>query len=463
MDLAALRAALELPVKSLGDTHQTMSQEYERLGLTEPPLLKSETPRSKARRAEAVWKSLGDDELEPLARRLVADGGLAAGQRIAIEDLLWSDIPAPSIPMRVRREIAAALDLEALSTVARDRFYDMLEELWDLGPIDLLGSVFGNVQHFGPPTLRHQINQHFFRNADWTSEELFDKIGALDAPARRFNLFLEALVSHHAVPNEPTQRATVEIVNRILRPEGIELRETGAEDGYPVFEVMATTDGPRSKPKNLIFASTAKPDLRLSNALDNHLELMNEEQVLVYDEPIPRHGLRWGDLQAWWQRNHPDQDNDQAKRELYNRLKRSLPKNSPPQANLFRLYYEIHRESVYRLPALLPEIWLYWDPKTSDQRGTEALLKFRMDFLLLLPDRRIVLEVDGVSHYTNLAGEPSPQEYAKNAKVDRAMKLSGFDVYRFGGAELSDVQEARAEVTRFFRELFAKYEVTTEP
>ncbi|WP_026342624.1 hypothetical protein [Nocardia sp. BMG111209] len=463
MDLSALRAALEMPVMALGDTHKTMTQEYQRLGLIEPPLQPMEEGRSKAQRAEAVWKSLGDDELEHLAAQLLADGTLTAAQRNEIEDILWIDVPTVGIPKRVRREIAADLVFEDLTAVARDRFDAMLERLWDLGPAELFGGIFGDSPRFGAPTLRQQILQHVHRNpGDWTGEEFFDKLGAIDAPDRRFNLFLEALVSHHVVPKEPLQRATVEVINRHLRGERLMLREIGSEDGYPVFEVVAMADRPLSKPKNIIFASRAKPDLRLVNALDNHLELMNEDEVLVYDEPIPRHGLRWSDLQSWWQRNHPGQDNDQAKRQLYNRLLRCLPENSPPQENLFKLYYEIHRESAYNLPALLPEIWLYWDPKTAKQRGSDALLKFRMDFLLLLPDHRIVLEVDGANHYADSAGKPDPQEYAKNAKADRIMKLSSYDVFRFGGAELCEFDRAKIELTTFFRELFAKYEISPE-
>ncbi|MFB7225150.1 hypothetical protein [Streptomyces sp. NPDC056227] len=29
-------------------------------------------------------------------------------------------------------------------------------------------------------------------------------------------------------------------------------------------------------------------------------------------------------------------------------------------------------------PALLPEVWLHWDPKTVEERGPEALLRSRM-------------------------------------------------------------------------------------
>jgi hypothetical protein len=31
------------------------------------------------------------------------------------------------------------------------------------------------------------------------------------------------------------------------------------------------------------------------------------------------------------------------------------------------------------------EIWLDWDHKTARERGRDALLRFRLDFLLLLP------------------------------------------------------------------------------
>ena len=58
------------------------------------------------------------------------------------------------------------------------------------------------------------------------------------------------------------------------------------------------------------------------------------------------------------------------------------------------------------LPALLPEVWLHWDPKTVAERGPNALLRFRMDFLLLLPaGARIVVEVDGKYHYADQSFE----------------------------------------------------------
>jgi len=81
------------------------------------------------------------------------------------------------------------------------------------------------------------------------------------------------------------------------------------------------------------------------------------------------------------------------------RLRRSLPGNSPGQRNLFELYHQILGPAVYNLPAFLPEVWLQWDHKTVRERGPEALLRSRMDFLLLLPHgQRIVFEVDASQH-----------------------------------------------------------------
>ncbi|MFD7877748.1 DUF559 domain-containing protein [Streptomyces sp. NPDC059766] len=59
-----------------------------------------------------------------------------------------------------------------------------------------------------------------------------------------------------------------------------------------------------------------------------------------------------------------------------------------------------------------------------------------MDFLLLLPHRvRLVLEVDGQQHYS-ANGKANPELYAQMVSEDRQLKLSGYEVYRFGGHEL---------------------------
>jgi very-short-patch-repair endonuclease len=120
---------------------------------------------------------------------------------------------------------------------------------------------------------------------------------------------------------------------------------------------------------------------------------------------------------------------------------------------------------VHDLPALLPEVWLHWDPKTVQQRGRYALLRFRMDFLLLLPHgERIVLAVDGSSHYASPDGKrPDPAKYADGVRGDRELKLAGYEVFRFGATELQDPEQARVLLRHFFADLYRRFGVTPTP
>ena len=179
------------------------------------------------------------------------------------------------------------------------------------------------------------------------------------------------------------------------------------------------------RPKNLIFASPRKPDICFRDAVNNDIEIVdNADSVLVYDRPISADGIRWRDLQSWWKEVYGPLSEDEAKSALYKRLRGSLPAISPPQLLLFDLYHELFSNVVQDLPALLPEVWLHWDPKTVQQRGIDALLRFRMDFLLLLPPwpARRFWRWTGMQHYaTN--GRAAPTVYAQNMRADRELKL----------------------------------------
>lgn len=194
--------------------------------------------------------------------------------------------------------------------------------------------------------------------------------------------------------------------------------------------------------------------------MDNDVEIVtNADKVLVYDRPIGNEGLRWNDLQQWWSETEKIADANMAKRFLYTRLKSSLPHNSPPQRLLFDAFFEGFSGAVPFLPALLPEVWLHWDPRTVKERGPDALLRFRMDFLLLLPQGvRVVIEVDGKHHYADDTGSADVQRYAHMVKADRELKLAGYEVFRFGAAELQ-APTAKADVKAFFEALFKRYDV----
>jgi hypothetical protein len=384
---------------------------------------------------------------------------LDAQQRNALQDLLWAGENTPEIPKRARRELARDLDFDDL-VYDSARFNALLDRCWVLDD-DPFSAIFD-----GGRSLREAIRKHVYANpGDWSVEDLFDNLGAFDASDKRFALFLEGLTSAEVIPDEPTQRRTVETINQHLRKVVVELRETGTDGGYPAFSLVSTRSPNNQRPKNLIFASPTKPDIRFRDAINNDIEIVeNADSVLVYDLPIGAAGLRWRDLQTWWKDTHHFDSDEEAKTTLYRRLRHSLPLNSPPQRQLFDLYHEIFSSCVYDLPALLPEVWLHWDPKTVARRGAQALLRHRMDFLLLLPrGHRVVLEVDGMHHYARTNRQADPAAYAGNMRADRDLKLSGYEVFRFGATELQDRTKARELLQGFFEDLFRSFDVPMPP
>ncbi|MBI5511451.1 MAG: hypothetical protein HY903_22050 [Deltaproteobacteria bacterium] len=395
------------------------------------------------------------DGVAEVARRFLRYFPVSSGDRIAfeVEEVLWRSIPAPPIPRKFRHELARRI--EGNLYLHPEHFLHALEQLWiidDAEPIELL---LGSRRS----TLRDEIERHVLQNpGDWSVEYLFERLGAFTASDRRFARLLEALSSSDVRPQESSQRAFAADVNHVLGPCGVVLRETGIEEGYPVFSLVANARGVQGRPKNLIFASNSKPEIRFRDALNNDIECLSND-VLIYDRPFPPNGVRWRDLQEWWADLHALTDADLAKTTLYKRLRECLPRSSPPQRLLFDAFHESFARAVPGLPALLPEVWLHYDPRVVEARGREALLRQRMDFLMVLSHEvRVVIEVDGKHHYSDQRGVASPGLYAEMVAADRDLRLLGYEVYRFGAAELQGDQ-ARGRVREFFERLFRRHDI----
>lgn len=219
------------------------------------------------------------------------------------------------------------------------------------------------------------------------------------------------------------------------------------------------TDG---KLKNLIFAANGpKPRIVLRDAIENTIEIVeNAEFCLVYDRPMEHGGLTWAGLVDWWRQagGLGEEDERAVAKSLYRRLRASMT-DSPPEITLFDAYCRLYGgEDGAAKPALIPQVYLHYDPYTARELGGAGTLpRQRMDFLLLMPDgARVVVEVDGKQHYANDDGSASTRRYADMVREDRSLRLAGYEVYRFGGLELV-AQDAPALLDEFFEKLLSRH------
>ncbi|MFC1442860.1 hypothetical protein ABUW04_31885 [Streptacidiphilus sp. N1-10] len=428
-------------------SHNKLTALAPSLGLPMPPEVQGV---NKIQRLAACLAAIRDDQLLAVARNLLRAGlgevGLA--ELFALEDAVWSTEPVVGITAKIRRDVADAINLYDLAR-HRDRFERLLNQFWVLDDDPMEGWVSRSVN-----SRRGRLQQWVFDNRDWSTRDLFDDLGAFDAPPARFERFLAALVDPSSLPDEAAQLRVVEAVNGVLTGAGGRLDQVGEKDGYPYFHLVSTGPNAGRRPKTLIFASMEKPDIRLVSVVDNDVEvLQGSDKLLVYDRIVGRDGLRWKDLLVWWSEITGAKDEKTAAQALHRRLLASMPTDErSPQRQVYRSFQAIFEPQGQNHPALLPEVWLHWDHQTVKQRGVHALLNHRMDYLLLMPHgHRIVIEIDGPRHYA------TDQAYADTVRGDRELKLRGYDVYRLSYTELHPRKLAQV-VTQFFAQLFDHYD-----
>lgn len=420
--------------------------------------------------------------------RLCIDLGLAAGDEAeafrskrlyALQRLEGLDLPALSVVgekllARVEAdELSEALlrlretGFPGISSITRQRILDFLALRNDIGGrrgiLELLSSVWPLTampsSDYRFTNAADDISQHMVLNNDWTISYLFDYLELRTCSQQRFFAFLAQIV-HPLSLDGATQTELVQSLNALLEADGFELSVCEVLSGFSVYGIRQRLTGVAGRPKNLIFASNGpKPDLVLADAINNDVRIVrNQENCLVYDQPFAQNGLGWSGLVDWWNATEYAARLGKGERTLYRRLSESL--GSEPERRLFKQYYRRWRKELGdRLPALIPQVYLHFDPHTMrDRLNVGVLPRQRMDFLILLSSHeRVVIEVDGKQHYAE--GErASPEYYGRMVAADRDLRLLGYEVYRFGAAELLDT-EYGSTIDQFFSRLFAKHRV----
>jgi len=241
-------------------------------------------------------------------------------------------------------------------------------------------------------------------------------------------------------------------------------------DDTGLGELLATLgrSGVDGELKNLIFAADGpKPRIVLRDALNNDIEIVeNEDFCLVYNRPLLEQGLTWRQLVHWWadKTKRPVDDERGVGHDLFARLERSLDNDA--ERLILRTYARLYGAAGYDMPALIPQVYLHYDPYTKHELAPQLspLTRQRMDFLLLFPRRaRVVIELDGRHHYADDQGRADPERYAVMVAEDRNLRLAGYEVYRFGGQELTDRARATSTLTDFFDALLARHGIPLTP
>jgi len=200
--------------------------------------------------------------------------------------------------------------------------------------------------------------------------------------------------------------------------------------------------------QTIVFASRGKPDLVLHDVPNSQLADA-KGSALIWRTQITDRGLTVADMLQWWRSNRRAEDS------LYGRLSECC-QNDDERAVLDFYYRTLVKMDVKcELPALLPQVWLSYDPLTREQRyGKPALDRQRLDFLMYLPGRRkVIIEVDGIYHISKGDGRACLETYSKGLAADRGLMAKGYTIYRFGANEIQ--QDASDVLGQFFHDILS--------
>ncbi|MEU8661453.1 hypothetical protein [Actinoplanes philippinensis] len=336
---------------------------------------------------------------------------------------------------------------------------DEMEFLTRLYDLEALPSTDDRFDTAGRDIAQHRIFNWDWRDDNWVFT--YEPLGLAEDDELLLAFLAEML--HPAVRTDLAEVERLrDFLNSVLVHDGYELVQVDEISGAPIFGTRRIGAAVPGRIKNLIFAAVGpKPEIVLTDALDNDLKITaNEQGCLMYDRRLTSRGLTWAELTAWWaDRQHLDDlSSAEVARDLYRRLDQSLGSNNA-ERRVLRAYASRYVRLGPDIPALIPQVYLHFDPLTQAHyvAGEGPLQRQRMDFLLLLPHgARIVIEVDGKQHYAD-GEQASPQRYAAMMAEDRELRLRGYELYRFGGAELVDAPGTMPMLEDFFDRLLDRH------
>lgn len=350
-----------------------------------------------------------------------------------------------------RRKLAEYLS-ECPNFAGKMKLDELLNSIWNMNEFCTRDEV---TFIFDPMTLGEYIVNHVVTNGDISYKDmLLDILQFKYISDNSLIKFLEKMVNPEVRTGEE-QIQYVKGINSIINADGFELVITGKISNEPIYKISKQRKI-SGNIKNLIFAPMGKkPDIVIDDAIANDIKIIGDmDNCLLYNFEPNADGLMWNTLVKWWENIHPSSNIQQ---DLFKRLLNSL--DSQPEKDFFTQYYKIY-QSVNEYPALIPQVYLHYDPHAKTWRGNNVVYTHqRMDFLMLLPRGvRVVIEIDGKQHYSE-GNISSPKLYAEMVADTRKLQLKGYEVYRFGGYEFCGNSKIKEMVQSFFDTLFEKYSI----
>lgn len=405
--------------------------------------------------AKAGIKKLSDENIEKLALRITKEA-----EDVALNKKMekWLKDQFFEISFVTRRKLADFFDT-CTDLEGRMRLDELLEKVFD---IDKAYEDDSQLEFWQTVTVREFIKQHVIDNNDISYKDmLLDILEFKYVSDQIVKKFLEIIVDPE-IREKDQQDRYVNSINEIIKPDNYELVATKKVSGELIYRIHKICLR-NSNTRNLIFAPlNKKPDIVIEDAIDNDLKIAGDTgDCLFYTFGPNSNGLSWSELVEWWKtKTKSTARKADIKNELFVRLRDSL--DSEAERIFFKEYYMSYKD--YKdFPALIPQVYLHYDPFSKNVRGNSIIyMHQRMDFLMLLPDGiRIIFEIDGKQHYSK-DEKAAPELYAEMVTDTRNLMIKGYEVYRFGGYEFIEAQKPKNMINNFFNQLFAKYSVVNE-
>jgi hypothetical protein len=268
---------------------------------------------SKSKYVEALLKQLSKNKLLEKAEQIATEFDSKEIRKILHR---YTSNYGLKIKCEIRRAIFEEIDERGFNLHGRKDVINFLKLNYNFESEE--HDIFSENSELISSKSEEYILQHYVRNPDYTSEQVYLEILELeyDSDAKFIKIFREAL-NPTTRGNDDTARQLVCLLNKHLLSTGYQFVEQ--EKGY--YHAIINGAGKTNRIINIIFAQKkggTKPEIILDDALENKIKTVkNADNWLIYDKNISQ-TLTIKELKGWWE------SNNNAEEKLIKRMAQSL-------------------------------------------------------------------------------------------------------------------------------------------